>query len=265
VLNYTFMQGLVLNTAGSADTVNVNSTEVDTPVTVNTGGGVDTVNVNGTNPAAPVTVVTGAGDDTVNVDTDGAGSAAAVFTAAVETLAALNVGPNGTATLAAGASPGQRVIVTDAFSAAGSGRLDLTNGGMIIDYAPGASPVNAVQTLLATGYAGDAWTGTGIRSSTAAANAALGVGYAENDPAVGGLNVGSFLGQAVDASSLLLRLTVDGDADLDGAVAVSDLGRLSTNFGGANRRWDQGDFSFDRNVDVADLGILSTHFNQSLA
>jgi hypothetical protein len=269
LLGHAFVESIVLNAGPFNDTVAVQSTAGGGAVpTLNTAGGNDVVDVVGTHPATPVIVRSGDGQDVVNVNADaGGGTAAAVFDAGVESLAALTIGPAGTATLSPGAAPGQRVLVAGSFSATGTGRLDLTNGGFIIDYAPGSSPLASVQSALASGYAGGAWAGSGITSSTAAADPAgdKAVGYAENDPAVGGLNRRNFLGQAVDASSLLLRYTLEGDADLSGGVGVADLGRLSTHFGQQGRRWDQGDFSFDLFVNVTDLGLLSSNFNELLA
>ena len=53
---------------------------------------------------------------------------------------------------------------------------------------------------------------------------------------------------------------IPGDANLDGAVDVGDLGILAANYGGANKTWAQGDFNGDKLVDVGDLGILAAHY-----
>ncbi|MCD4699869.1 MAG: PEP-CTERM sorting domain-containing protein, partial [Phycisphaerae bacterium] len=52
-----------------------------------------------------------------------------------------------------------------------------------------------------------------------------------------------------------------GDANADGAVDVSDLAVLGTNYGtigGAG--WADGDFNLDVCVDISDLAILGSHY-----
>jgi hypothetical protein len=51
-----------------------------------------------------------------------------------------------------------------------------------------------------------------------------------------------------------------GDANLDDAVDVSDLGILAANYGSTGKTWAQGDFNADGRVDVSDLGILAANY-----
>jgi hypothetical protein len=55
---------------------------------------------------------------------------------------------------------------------------------------------------------------------------------------------------------------VDGDADLDGDIDLSDLGILATHFGqiASAMQWTNGDFDDDKDVDLNDLGALATNF-----
>jgi hypothetical protein len=55
-----------------------------------------------------------------------------------------------------------------------------------------------------------------------------------------------------------------GDANQDGAVDVSDLGILATNWQTSGRKFSQGDFNYDGTVDVTDLGILATNWQKNL-
>jgi hypothetical protein len=69
--------------------------------------------------------------------------------------------------------------------------------------------------------------------------------------------------QSTDASmpAMIKAITLQaGDANLDNAVDVGDLGILAANYGGTNKTWAQGDFNNDGAVDVGDLGILAAHY-----
>jgi len=57
--------------------------------------------------------------------------------------------------------------------------------------------------------------------------------------------------------------TFFGDANLDLAVDVTDLGRLGLNFGQSDTEWADGDFTGDSVVDVTDLGRLGLNFGSS--
>jgi hypothetical protein len=57
---------------------------------------------------------------------------------------------------------------------------------------------------------------------------------------------------------------LQGDANHDRRVDVTDLGILATNWQGTNKTFSQGDFNYDGVVDVSDLGILATGWQSSL-
>jgi hypothetical protein len=145
------------------------------------------------------------------------------------------------------------------------GRFDLADNGLVIDYT-GASPISTVTNQLKSGYAGGAWTGTGIASSTGAADAQhrTGLGVAEATdlfnafPAI-------FLGQSVDSTALLMRYTLFGDANLDGTVDTLDFNALAANFGKGGQRWSKGDFNYDGQVDTLDFNYLASNFGQHLS
>ena len=116
---------------------------------------------------------------------------------------------------------------------------------MVIDYAGAAgSLVNDTRVALLNGQ---------ITSSTA--DAAHRLGYGDNAL----LGMTSFAGQSVDASSLLIKFTFAGDANLDGQVDVTDLGALATSWQ-TSAPWTGGDFNYDGLVDVSDLGLLATNW-----
>ncbi len=59
---------------------------------------------------------------------------------------------------------------------------------------------------------------------------------------------------------------IPGDANEDGAVDVTDLGILATNYGAASgKTWGEGDFNDDGAVNVTDLGVLATYYGTGTA
>jgi len=74
--------------------------------------------------------------------------------------------------------------------------------------------------------------------------------------------------QSLDAHgdlSVLVRLTREGDANVDGQVNLIDFNRLAGSFGQSNQRWDNGDFNYDGNVNLIDFNRLAANFGQSAA
>jgi hypothetical protein len=130
-------------------------------------------------------------------------------------------------------------------SGGGNGRLDLTNNSMIIDYTgPVGTLVGDTRANLQSG-----------KIFSTAATPLITIGYGDNAL----LGFGSFAGQAVDSSSLLLKYTYAGDSDLDGDVDVADLGNLASNWQ-ASGVWTLGDFDYNGSVDVNDLGLLASNW-----
>ncbi len=132
--------------------------------------------------------------------------------------------------------------------------LDLANNKLVIDYAA-ASPIQTVRDHLRTGR---------IADQTSAQP--LSYGYAESTeltltPA------NEFFGQTVDATSLLVRPVLQGDANLDGTVAFSDLLALARNYNNNSGTavWTLGDFDYDGNVAFTDLLALARNYNSSLS
>ena len=123
------------------------------------------------------------------------------------------------------------------------------------------------------GYAGGAWNGPGITTSLGGTIASgpfagkqAGLGYAE------ATEIGSpatFSGQAIDDTTVVVKYTFFGDADLDGDVDGLDIGTWATNFtgelGGAGTSvWTQGDWDYDGDVDGLDAGAWATNFTGEL-
>ena len=226
---------------------------------INGGTETDTINVIDTAPGGLVTVLPSSGDDTVNVNTDASGTARVAFNA-TQRIGALNVGSGGTATLGAG---GANVLTVSSLGITGSGRLDLTDNAMILDYA-GATPVASIRALLASGFNGGAWNGAGLISSTAAARPETAIGFAEATDLFANFP-NTFKGQAIDGTSVLLAHTLTGDTDLNGTVNLGDFNRLAASFGRPDRRWSQGDFDYNGTVNLADFNRLAGNFGRAAA
>jgi hypothetical protein len=73
----------------------------------------------------------------------------------------------------------------------------------------------------------------------------------------------NFDGLPVDSTSVIIKYTYGGDANLDGQVDVTDLGALATNWQ-TSASWTGGDFNYDGFVDVTDLGALATNWQQGV-
>jgi autotransporter-associated beta strand protein len=140
--------------------------------------------------------------------------------------------------------------------------LDMNNNAVIWDYT-GTTPIGTVRARLQSGFAAGAWNGLGIRSSSAASNSAASIGYMESSALVGP-GGGAYLGQTVDATAIMLRYTLAGDADLNRAVGFTDLVHLAQNYNTAGRFWSDGDFNYDGNVDFNDLVKLAQNYNTAL-
>jgi hypothetical protein len=136
------------------------------------------------------------------------------------------------------------------------GSLDMSNNHIIINYGTRPDPAATIRSYLTTGYAGGAWTGAGIDSSTAAlpANSHYALGYADGaDGVVAGLSSGQ----------VEIKYTLYGDADLDGLVTGNDFTILVSNLAKSGRTWDQGDFDYDGSVTGNDFTALVANLGKS--
>jgi autotransporter-associated beta strand protein len=150
------------------------------------------------------------------------------------------------------------------------GALDLATNALIVDHSPAATnALQSVRNLIIEGFHGGDWLGAGAITSTdaAASPASRGIGYALGTEAGPG---GTFLGQPADASSVLARYTLLGDADLSGTVDFNDLARLAqhynTNLAQTSNQswWYSGDFTYDGQVNFDDLTRLAQNYNAAL-
>jgi hypothetical protein len=59
------------------------------------------------------------------------------------------------------------------------------------------------------------------------------------------------------------RLSIDGDADLNGTVNLLDFNALATNFGKSGQSWQQGDFDGNGSVNISDFNKLASQFGKT--
>jgi len=141
--------------------------------------------------------------------------------------------------------------------------LDLADNALIVDYDPGATPLDDVEAWVASGWNSGAWDGTGIICDGDTGTWALGV--ADNaDPDFP--TRADLEGVPVDETSVLVRYTFYGNANLDDRVDAADLSKLLGHFGEVAADptdvmpWYLGNFNYDDRVDAADLSKLLGNF-----
>jgi hypothetical protein len=164
---------------------------------------------------------------------------------------------------------------------ASAGRLDIHGNGLIVRYANGQDSAalvsvrdQIVRSYNATPALNDgAWDGNGIVSSVVTASPserAIGYGRAATVLAFDGQTPGTFLGTTgVSDDSVLVRMTLAGDATLDGTVDFNDLVQLAQNYNTTvsdttDAWWTSGDFTYDGVTDFNDLVKLAQNYNTSL-
>jgi hypothetical protein len=165
-----------------------------------------------------------------------------------------------------------RVLVTESIGVDNDvgGKIDLTDNNLIVDYT-GNSVFNDVETLLEDGYAGGVWNGNGLVSSTAAADATTGLGYAERTSVLSTFPT-IFAGETIDSTAILVRHTLNGDTNLNRTVDFQDLVPLAQNYNPVvgNKTWVQGNFNYNTGDSAAgavgfpDLVALAQNYNLSI-
>jgi hypothetical protein len=189
--------------------------------------------------------------------------------AATQTVAALSVNAGGTAVVSAGTlKVGTNSSPTPL--AINGGKVDVKNRALVVDHAAGSetAAIQSVRSQIAAGYHGGDWQGNGIVTSDPSASKAVGYAQASEIVGAGG---GTFMGQSVDGSAVLVRSTIAGDANLSGNVDFTDLVALAQNYGAdfvANPTteswWTHGDFTYDGKVDFTDLVKLAQNYGSAL-
>ncbi|MBC8107291.1 MAG: DUF3131 domain-containing protein [Anaerolineae bacterium] len=144
-----------------------------------------------------------------------------------------------------------------------SGVLDLNDNDMILDYT-GGSQLAAIQSLINSARSGGTWSGTGLTSTSAKnanpKNRTLGAMEATDYQSIYGPGA-TFNGQAIDASTVLVKFTYYGDADFNDVVDFDDYSRTDGGFNDGRTGWLNGDFDGNGIVDFDDYSLIDQAFN----
>jgi hypothetical protein len=151
------------------------------------------------------------------------------------------------------------VLRTSSLTLDAAGTLELGDNAAVLDYTAGNSPAAAVRAAIILGRTGG---GKGIVASKTATDSRTAIGYF--DTSVVG-PVPPILGEAVDLTTVVIRVTLKGDATLNGTVGFEDLVQLAQSYNLSGRVWSDGDFDYDGDVDFADLIPLAQYYNLSLS
>jgi hypothetical protein len=192
----------------------------------------------------------------------------------------LSINNTATAKLQAGLSaPVQLPSLTIAGGVTPTATLDVTNNNMVIH--SGSITATLAQLKSGLNASGTLWTGPGIQSSTAAADAAantnstvFAVGAIKNIDKNGNLIYSAWPAPpspdtgatGLATTDVLVKYTYFGDANLDGVVDnTTDYDLWSTGFTdpglAATNGWLYGDFDFSGTVDnTTDYDLWSTGF-----
>jgi hypothetical protein len=259
------MTSLTLHLLGGDDTVIIDFTGGD-PIPpgglyLDAGSGLNTLNFIG--PVSGNINITGGTMD-IAADPNGGSlilseTAAVRFTSSAH-LASLSLADNAKATLVA---DGGHFIRTGSLSLAGAAGLDLNDNDLILQSSAAnrSADLAAVAGLINGGRNGGVWNGLGIISSTAAAepNKLTGLAVALNDKG-GSILYSTFDGEGVDANSILVKYTYNGDADLSGKIDADDYFQIDNGFALKSAGYRNGDFDFNGVVDADDYFLIDRAF-----
>ncbi len=183
---------------------------------------------------------------------------ATVTSVASQRLRCLSISEGGLLQMVAG--PGT-VLQTGTFAMSGSGRLDLGNGGMILNYV-GASPVDRLRQYLFNGLhaSGPSIVTSGVTPDGHPAALAP----FDNEQLRLLVWHRQTLSDGVDFRQAVIKFTYLGDVDLNGRVTPADsfnlLGHMSQ-----PGQWLEGDLDYDGLISPADASILAGNLGAGTA
>jgi len=250
----TINSGVTVELAGTTSGTSSGSTYVNV---ANSG----TLNVTGTNQAV---------GDITNGGTGSSVSVAASANVSATSIRAdsLAVANGGTATIRA-SSPSSfptpsgnnsGLSVLKALNVNSTGTLDLKNNDLMVDYT-GVSVRPTIAAKIASAYNFGAWNQPGITSTTAASSSLYhSLGYMEASDYNTITGETTFDGLAFDATTVLVKYTWSGDANLTGIVDIDDYFQIDSGFANSLTGWMNGDFDHNGVVDIDDYFLIDTGF-----
>jgi ELWxxDGT repeat protein len=153
--------------------------------------------------------------------------------------------------------PGNTTVV-NGVAFASDAHLDLGTGSLAIDYS-GISTLGTWHDSRYIELLGLIQTGV-IGSAASGQNTTIGAAEASDVLGISGTQTAIWDGQTVDSSTILIKCTYRGDANLDGKVNIDDYGRIDANVGqsGTVFGWYNGDFNFDGKINIDDYGLIDS-------
>ncbi|MEI8197575.1 MAG: matrixin family metalloprotease, partial [Phycisphaerae bacterium] len=264
--------GLTVKATGSftqsGGTATVNGITVVSGATITHSGG--TLAISGTQSwYANATLANTGGNISLNSDAGSSSSAplnitlsnAATLTVnGSQHLKSLQLGGTSQATLAADLS---LVLVTSSLTFnTSTSALDANNGWVLVHSTNPAADYVTLRGNLLAGYNNGAWNGVGIKSTSAATHAGQALGIMTGANFLALYPGGTFRGQSVSSSDILLRYTYAGDANFDGHITAADFAQIDANYlkHTVNPTWLQGDFNYDNTIDYKDFALIDYAF-----
>jgi hypothetical protein len=166
--------------------------------------------------------------------------------------------------------PSSSTYLVNQLEIGAGGRLDLKDNSLALDYAAGAtSPIGTWSGGAYSGMTGliesartlgGTWDGPGIGTSMQqAAEGLTGLAIAEAADLLflSGSDTALWDGHPVDATTVIVKYTYVGDADLNGFIDAADYGIIDNwiQFPGTSG-YANGDFNYDGVIDAADYGYI---------
>jgi hypothetical protein len=196
-------------------------------------------------------------------------NAGTVVFSATQHLASLIIASGSTAQVTGGGNMNRSMLFTPTLS--DSGTLDVTANDVDLQNG-GPNALATITALVKQGFNNGTWTGTGITSSTAAADTShlTAIGVILNNQSgmalyTSGHQLDGFTPTA--ANDVLVKYTYYGDANLDGKVDGSDYSLIDNGYQmdktnpNALTGWYNGDFNYDGIVNGSDYTLIDNAFN----
>ena len=252
------------NPLTNAGTINVPVSAGSLAISVQLAGGGGTLNNDGTvvifAGGSNVGRVEGAGDLIAFTQRSSSADHVRQHSLSVQASATLSINATGTD---AGTSNVASLLLAGS-TGAWTGTLDLIDNDLMYDHPGGVNPLGTTIDQVRTARAGGAWTGRGITSTAARndPNHTTGLGVLTGGEWIGFHGAAPFSGQPVDTSSVLVKYTWNGDANLDGRITFDDYVRIDSGFNTHLTGWSNGDFNYDGVVGFDDYVLIDIAFNQ---